>query len=63
MAKRNYGWQPDLPDKRDYLFRKVMAPLPAAAAKSIYAYFASPIEDQGVWDPAVETAPVAGPGI
>lgn len=46
MAKRNYGWQPDLPDKRDYLFRKVMAPLPAAA-KSDLRHFASPIEDQG----------------
>src|SRR5450631_3658915 len=43
---RRYGWQPDLPDQRDFLYRapRLTAPLPAKV--DLHAVF-PPVYDQG----------------
>jgi C1A family cysteine protease len=45
--KRGYGWVPDIPDKRDFLF-KAVKPVPLALPKQIDLSPGCPdIEDQG----------------
>lgn len=46
-AKNKYGWLPDLPDHRDYLFR-ALRPVPPTLAPHIdLRHDCSKIEDQG----------------
>lgn len=46
-SARRYGWVPDLPDQRDYLYGAVR-PVPAALPPGIdLRPFCSPVEDQG----------------
>jgi C1A family cysteine protease len=46
--KRNYGWIPDIPDQRDFLYRAVMRP-PAVLPKKVdLRKDCSPVEDQEV---------------
>ncbi len=47
MGKRSYGWLPDVPDHRDYLYRAIMR-APAILPKKVdLRRTCSPVEDQG----------------
>jgi C1A family cysteine protease len=42
-----YGWKPDIPDKRDWVFAKLAAPIRGIPTKMDLRQFCSPVEDQG----------------
>lgn len=49
LSLRNpkYGWIPDLPDQRDFLYTRLAVAIPALPKKADLRQFCSPIENQG----------------
>lgn len=46
-TKRSYGWIPDIPDQRDFLYRAIMRPSALLPEKVDLRTYCSPVEDQG----------------
>ncbi|MDE3058467.1 MAG: C1 family peptidase [Bacteroidota bacterium] len=48
LAKPSYGWLPDLPDRRDFLFEQIRPVIPALPPTVDLRSTCSPIENQGL---------------
>ncbi|MGB9736570.1 MAG: C1 family peptidase [bacterium] len=47
MIKRKYGWRPDVPDQRDFLYAKIIRIPKKLPPKVDLIKYCSPVEDQG----------------